>query len=85
MASGPPRTPTATQTATATDTAAATARTTARTTTTITTVTTATPHTVTSTNQHYALSHWGLIFLSLGRAYCIPSGLISISGKGQGH
>jgi hypothetical protein len=71
----PTQTATVTATTSATDTAAATVRT-ARTT---TTITTATPHTVTSTNQHYALSYWGLIFLSLGRAYCIPSGLISLA------
>jgi hypothetical protein len=38
---------------------------------------TTTVTTITSINQHYALSHWGLNFLSLGWAYCIPSGLIS--------
>jgi hypothetical protein len=69
-------------TAAATDTAAATARTTTRITTPITTITTATTPTVTSTNQHYALSYWGLIFTP--GTSILYSLRINLSGKEQG-
>jgi hypothetical protein len=70
----PTPTPTQTATVTATTTAAATARTT-------TTITTATPHTVTSTNQHYALSYvlgFNLFIPGAGILYSI---WINLSGK----